>query len=205
MERSEEMIVSRDEGERRLRPYLPRLAQAIRQGEHRLNDVLGDQKHRFKSRSLSSGRNDFIINEARRIFEGDSSVRFETRQGRDIMYIGDDAVILFKKLDRSKRTQNIPTQLALALFGQQPLDGMPPGTPRFVTGWQMDTLGMAIQVMMITHPNAHGVEWILPLDEDYGAAAKPVAITPRPPTPKPGPRVYKKASEDADERTSSSG
>lgn len=197
------MIVSREEGERRLRPYLSGLARAIHAGDQGLDDIMGDQKHRVKSRSISSTRNDLIIHEARRIFDGDPTVRFESRHGRDIMYIKDDAIILFKKLDRSRRTRNAPTQLALKLFGQQPLDEMPLETPRFVAGWQMDMLGMAIQVMMITYPKAHGVEWVIPLD-DYGAATKAVPITP-PPIDGPGPQVRKKAGGDADAQTASSG
>jgi len=201
------MIVSREEGERRLRPYLDRLAQAIRGGEHVLNGVFGDQKHRFKPRSLSSSRNDLVIAEARRVFEGDQTVRFETRYGRDIMYVGDDAIIVFKKLDRSRRTQNIPTQLALKLFGQQPLDGMPGETPRFVAGWQMDTLGLAIQVMMITHPSPLGVEWVIPLDDSAAGGAGTVPITPPSPPSPPADtaRVRRKADERReDERSTSS-
>jgi len=197
------MIVSREEGERRLRPYFERLAEAIHDGDRRLAGVLGDQKHRFKSRSLSSNRNDFVVSEARRIFEDDPTVRFEMRHGRDIMHIGDDAVVLFKKLDRSRRTRNAPTQLALKLFGQQPLNEMPAETPRFVAGWQMDTLGIGIQVIMITHPNPFGVEWAIPLDDQL-AAAKTAQITPQPVQEQPAPRIHKKEVSDADERSISS-
>ena len=198
------MIVPLEVGERLLRPYLPRIAQAIQNGQRDLNGALGDRRYLFKPRSLSSGRNDCVINSARRIFEPDDNVWFESRQGRDIMYIRDEAVIFFKKLDRSRRTRNIPTLLAQMLFSQQELPDMPPATPRFVAGWQMDSLGIAIQTMLITHPNAYGYEWFISLD-DYGPAGMAVRLTPGPRVDSGPPSVHKKATGDADERSATSG
>jgi hypothetical protein len=193
------VVVSEPDGRKRLGPYLERLCEAITNGDRLFRERYGENRPDWKSRSVSSVRNDLIVAEAKRVFGPDADVRFEQRCGREIMYISDIAVILFKKLDGRKRPMNIPTQLTLGLFGQQPLAGMPEETPRFVAGWQVDHLNIAVQSVYMTHPNGRWVEWAFPLDEE---GQKKVIRVSAAPEPKPVVKVKTKAQKEAEERRS---
>jgi hypothetical protein len=194
------VVVTEPDGRKRLEPYLERLCEAITNGDRLFQERFGQNRAELKSRSISSVRNDLIVAEARRLFESDPDVRFEQRYGREIMYISDIAVVLFKKLDRRKRTMNIPTQLTLDLFGQQPLPYMPEETPRFVAGWQVDDLNIAVQSIFITHPNGQWLEWSFCVDEERGAE-KVIRVIPST-QPKLGAKVKTKAQKEAEERGS---
>jgi hypothetical protein len=192
------VVVSERDGRRRLEPYLATLCKAITSGDRLFQERYASNRSEWKSRSVSSVRNDLIVSEAKRLFDPDPDVRFESRYGREIMYIGDIAVIVFKKLNRRKRTMNIPTQLTLELFKQQPLPFMPDETPRFVAGWQVDSLNIAVQSVFITHPNGRWLEWSFRPDEDEGEQ-KTIRITPTRTPPALGPAVKTKVQKEAEE------
>ena len=158
-------------------PYRSRLNEAIRSADSILNERFRTDRHWMKRRTLSSIRNDLVCSEMRRIFADDSNIRFESRAGRDLMYIRGEAIIVFKKVDgRRRRTHNWPTQLVMQLFGQGKLIDLPP-SPRFVAGWQLDRLGIAVQDAILTYPKGQEAQFAIPLQD---AAAQPSAmITPQ--------------------------
>jgi hypothetical protein len=77
---------------------------------------------------------------------------------------------------------------------------MPEASPRFVAGWQVDRLNIAVQSIFITHPNGRWLEWSFCADEDE-RERKIVRVTPRTPT-ELGPKVKTKAQKQAEERGS---
>jgi hypothetical protein len=165
------------DAEQIIAPYRERLNEAIRTADRTLEERFGRERHRLRRRTLSNIRNDFVCEEARKIFANDPSIYFETRSGRDLMHIRDKAVIVFKKIDgRRLRTYNWPTQLVMRLFGQRQMIDMP-ATPRFVAGWRLDRLGIAVQATLLTYPRGREAEWAIPLDE---AASTPVSVIKRP-------------------------
>jgi hypothetical protein len=112
-----------------------RLALAIRQGDREVDSVLGSNRHRCASRTVSNLRNDLICEEARKAFAYDPDIRFQRKHGRWMMYVRDEAIVLFKKLDWRNRHQSIPTQLAIATLrsvGYGANAGRGPATDRWV-------------------------------------------------------------------------
>ena len=160
-------------------PYRTRLKEAIRIADKSLQEVFGSERYWLRRRTLSNIRNDLVCREMRRIFATDPDIRFVNRAGRDLMYVSDKAVIVFKKVDgRRRRTHNWPTQLAMQLFGQRELIDLPP-TPRFVAGWQLDRLGIAVQDAVLTYPRGRYAEFAISLDDAVATSA--ILATPRAP------------------------
>lgn len=176
------VYVSESDGRRMLEPFMARLRQAIDVGDAGLNEMFGTYRHLLKRRSIASVRNDLVSSVARELFASDNDVWFTTSYGRDVMHIADKAAVLFKQIDSLKRTSNIPTQLVMNLYGQQELPNLPAKEPRFVAGWQMDRLGVAVQGAYVTFPlSPRRIAWAVPLTDTNAGSAPITQIVP--PTP----------------------
>jgi hypothetical protein len=181
-------FLSRDRAEQMFADRRERLALAIRQGDREVDRVLGPHRHRCASRTVSNLRNDLICEEARKSFADDPDIRFQRKHGRWMMYVRDEAIVLFKKLDWRNRHQSIPTQLAMQLFGQLAMAAMPDAAPRLIAGFKTDRFNLAVQSVALTYPDEHGPRWMLPLEDDNPPAATIQPATP-PPSDKPKPRI----------------
>ncbi|MBI5284952.1 MAG: hypothetical protein HY874_07640 [Chloroflexi bacterium] len=176
------MFVTEGEGRTRLNGYLDRTAEAISLAEGLLSSRdFSTFRRMLSARGLANNRCDFVVHHVKQAFDSDPLVQFKRIAGREVMYISDIAIVVFKKLDHNLRTRNIPTQLVMKLFGQVPLPMMPEETPRFVAGWQMDRLNTAVQALWVTHPNGAGVAWAIPM-RDENAGTNIVHIRPTTPS-----------------------
>lgn len=118
------------------------------------------------------------------------------------MYIRDEAVVFFKKLDRRFRTMNIPTPAAMQLFGQLEMPGMPPLAPRYVAGWRMDPFNQFVDHIVITYPQLGGVAWHFGIDDGGQSATGVVQIVPPSPS---GPRTRRTKVRPEKERKQNEG
>lgn len=185
---------------------MDRLAAAILEGDSDMRSTEFAQFRRMMTaRSLATNRCDFVLHHVRQAFGDDPDVAFRRAHGREMMFVSDQAILVFKKLDRRRRTRNAPTQLALKLFGQLPLPMMPDAAPRFVAGWQMDRLNAEVETLWLTHPNGKDNAWALPMS-DEGQGTTMVRLTPPPSAaPHGGAKRSKVRTKEAIEREGTQG
>lgn len=90
----------------------------------------------------------------------------------------------FKKLDRSGRYKNIPTDQQINLSLQQDLPGVPGKCALVVIGYQLNKLETEIKAILVTYSNGTQVTWDYRLNTDDRADQDTNVV----PLPKVGPR-----------------
>lgn len=190
-------ILSPSAVQRRLKRFESRLAEAVRRAWDRyLSKVAPVFKHAPPTRLRANAVQALIIEEVTEMFPE----RVFRARGRSLLWIAEDLIVQFKKLDRRGRPRNYPTQTALRFNAQLDIPGIPAAT-RATIGYQLDKVGTKLVALSVVLQDRHGIDrW------DLGEAETPVlplvaapASTPRRPARvKPGIVKPKKAKDGDD-------
>lgn len=169
--------------------YIPRLNRLMHEANEATNAWLGAGQFPVAPRTRANMMYDAIIAKARQEFAGDVEVTFSRRKGLILMYIRDESILRFKKLDRLRRGQSIRTKQTVDYSSQRPMEGMPPTAARYVVGYQLDPSGTQITATWATLPKGDGIPLALRLD----TVAEKVTVTLVPiQTPAPPARIRRK-------------
>ena len=116
------------------------------------------------SRTQASIVHDLIVAEIGREFHNVPGAECMEAAKRQVLLLGDNLLIRFKKLDERLMASNYPTQMATDFSNQLDLPGVP-GQVRLTAGYLLNTAGTEILDCFITLQNASTVQWSIHLPE----------------------------------------
>jgi hypothetical protein len=106
------------------------------------------------------------------------------KRGLVTINVRDQLLARFKKLDRDKRSHNIPTQQSLLFKAQLDLPGIESSLTHLDVGYVLNELQTGLDGVYITCPYGKGIAWWIDLnDSALGAAGNVVPIAPAPIAP----------------------
>jgi hypothetical protein len=111
---------------------------------------------------------DCVLQRARVYFNrlGDETVRLIEKKGLFMFGVRGQVLFRFKKLDRSGKYRNIPTDQQVKLSLQQDLPGVPGKCALVVIGYQLNKLETEIKAILVTYSNGTQVSWDYSLSTD---------------------------------------
>lgn len=128
-------------------------------------------------RSRATLVHDFIRRIVQERFEGRSEVHLVNSRGLLLVNFFQKYLLRFKKLSRSGKPQNVPTNQTNLFNGQQmELPCMPEMPTCLVAGYQLDPLQKEIQTCRILCPDGHLIRWDISLEENLEATLQPITI-----------------------------
>ena len=165
-------ILSQSAVQRRLRSFESKLADAVRRAWHRYMTTIAPAfKHVPLPRLRANAVQALIIEEVLELFPD----RVFRARGRSLLWIAEDLIVQFKKLDRRGRPRNYPTQTALAFDAQLEIPGVPSAT-RATIGYELDKLGTQIAALSVVLQDGHRLDrWGL---DGTVAPVLPIVATP---------------------------
>lgn len=188
-------ILSPSAVQRRLKSFESKLAAAVRRAWQRYVLTIAPAfKHAPPNTMRANAVQALIIEEVTEAFPN----RVFRAKGRSFLWIAEDLIVQFKKLDRRGRTRNYPTQTALRFNAQLDIPGIPSAT-RATIGYQLDKLGTRIVALSVVLQDEPGFDrWGLGETETpvLPIAATPATTSRRPARVKPG--VVKKKTKDGE-------
>ena len=151
----------------------------------------------LSARARASLIYDRAVHHAKRLFAEIPEVACVQRRGFLTALIGEKVEIRFKKLDKNRKSRNIPTQFQTLYGLQYPLFGEKDTATRLTAGYQLDTLQTCITATMIVCQVGKEVLYWLTADGDGLAEniRRFDSDTPELPAPKVRAKNSRKASE----------
>lgn len=139
---------------------------------------------------------DFVLFRAKAHFNKTREVDFIEKRGLFMFGIKGQVLFRFKKLDRSGKYSNIPTQQQIQLSLQRDLPGLPGKAALVVIGYQLNRLQTEIQAILVTYQNGVQDKWVYPLDNDQSQTNVVPIPTKAPRKPIVRPRRIAKKEDD---------
>ena len=103
------------------------------------------------SRSRASSISDMFYWNVNLYLSGKPGVDYDEPQGQRMLTFDGWVGLRFKLVDQLLQTRNYPTEHALALVRQLPLEGLP--GVRLHLGYRLDLTGMSLKDLFVTLPN----------------------------------------------------
>ncbi|MDP9438009.1 MAG: hypothetical protein M3P49_04600 [Actinomycetota bacterium] len=195
-----ERIISVEDAERILEPYVERLALCVQAGWEAWEE-LGRMAPRsrvpLRPHTRASFVYDHAVQRAREEFADDHPrVRIMEKNQLLTLTFEDRLVVRFKKFRDGVnfRTSGITTMQQQLYAYQLPLPGMPHEATKLVTGYVLDELQASIETVAIACSDGSRLEWFLDIT-DAGGADGSVVEPIQPPQPS-GPRIKPKPSAE---------
>ncbi len=177
-------LLTSKEGDQRLETHKTRLDKCIRGGWDAYTVQYGHRHHVLCPRSRASIVFDEIVNLALSEFSEVPGV-FPKRQNNSfLLYIGDDIVLRFKKVDKDGRCRSIPTRQQNLFELQTSLPGMSKGT-MLHAGYMLDELQQNLMGTAVVCQFKKQVLWAINLSEGEDTKVQPMVVSPTPQSPKP--------------------
>jgi len=191
---SPDHLLTSQEGEELLKPYVDALNRCIQHGWDSYQNDYTSKHHILSARTRATIVFDEIIACAEQEFYGKDGVRFVRKSNSFMLYIGEKATIRFKKIKRNGRCSNIDTrqQVLFKAQAQLRLPGMLEGTLLHV-GYLLNDIEKDINRKMVVCQLNNRVLWQFELKSE--AVATVVPMEPTPPQPQT-PRFVVKPSAD---------
>lgn len=158
------MTITRDEAVTVLKPYLDKLRECVVLAWDDYITQYNDLRFPHTSRTRANIIHDLMCLHAKRQFAPIKGVHIRETNGLFLVDFHGELQIRFKKLNRSMKSSNIPTQQTLHFFEQLELEGIPSAT-RLVIGYILDEAQTQIRTVVITCPKGQEIEWYLELEE----------------------------------------
>jgi hypothetical protein len=181
-------MLSKDDAERCLGPYLPTIKTCIDGGWAAWKQHYAAREHVLDARARASIVYCETLALAKAAFDGAEGVRFVKKRGLSLSYIGEVA-LRFKKLKRNGTCSNVPTQQQRCLQMQIEIPGFLPST--YVNaGYVLDPLQQEIERVLVSCQLADKVIWsIRPGQDGRGTSGGLVTRLPVAPALRPARRV----------------
>ena len=161
-----------------LDPHLQKLQECITGGWDAWHRDYGHRHHVLCSRTRASIVYDEIRHLAEKKFTDCEGTRVIPKRGFFLLYIGDEIVLRFKKLDKRGLTRNLPTRQQRLFEAQRSIKGILPGT-YLNAGYQLDDLQQLIHRTMVSCQHQRSIQWTIELSE-IGEACGGVNSMPDP-------------------------
>jgi hypothetical protein len=199
-------LLSRDQAELLLAPYLPLFRTCLQSGLQRwrdLSDVPEARRLALRPRSRASMIHDYATEQAQQTFAGmKPNVELLEVRGFTVVKVEDRILLRFRKFSRGWRTNLNPTTQQKLWDAQEPLPGLGAMT-HLSAGYRLDDTGELDGMGVVCSREGQPI-WVLPLDDQGGTSTLgELASLPEPP-PASGPRV-RSTLIDADQRDEGSG
>ena len=195
-----ERIISAEEAEVILEPYVERLALCVQAGWEaweELGRVAPRSRIPLRPHTRASFVYDHIVQKARDDFAEDHPrVRVTEKNQLLTLTFEDRLIVRFKKFkdDGNFRTSGIPTMQQQLFAYQLPLPGMPHEATKLVTGYVLDELQASIDTVAIACSDGPRLEWFLDITDAGGESDS--VVEPIQPLQPGGPRIKPKPSAE---------
>jgi hypothetical protein len=158
-------IISKEEAEKILMKYYPRIVKSIYRGFEDYLEVANEQAIKginvdFKPRTIASLIHDFIKFRIRDEFSDiDNAI---TREFNDVfgLYLDNKILIRFKKFNPGLTTSNIETKQTLGYYHQYSINGFPDKPTFLYAGYMPDKTWTSIKNIYIICRKGEDLEWI---------------------------------------------
>jgi len=190
-------LLSSDEAEQILKPYLARLAKCVEHGWAAWTKDYADKHRILGARTRANIVFDEIVACAETQFMGEAGVKFCRKMTSFWLFIGENVIMRFKKFSRHGLTSNIQTRQQTLFSAQRVLPTMEPGTLLNV-GYMLDDLQREIVEKKITCQYKDEIVWELALGaagEDTLEVMPPISATPTPQGPRFVPKKVASATK----------
>jgi hypothetical protein len=159
-------MLTKAEAQAVMTPYESRIEGAIRAAWRVYREYAPDVRLAASPRTQSSHIRDLILIYIRREFDGDPNVKFIKVRGMEVMCIEGKVVVRFKKMDKNKRSSNVPTEQAKAFLGigQGVLEGLPLEATKLQAGYHMNKLRTGYTDIWITCQQGYQVSFFWALE-----------------------------------------
>lgn len=161
-------LLTSDEAEQILKPYLARLAKCIEHGWAAWTNDYKEKEIILSPRTRANIVFDETVSCAEKEFMVEPGVKLSRKMTSFWLYIGEKVIIRFKKFRKDGLTSNIQTRQQLLFAAQRVLPSMEPGT-LLNAGYVLNDLQREIAEKKITCQFKDEVVWELKLGAD-GAA-----------------------------------
>ena len=167
-------ILTRDEAEAVLAPYMERLNRCVRAGWEFYNHQPDNLRITCTTRTRAGIVRDAMVEFAKREFDGDPDVQFVTNRGLFLVLIRNQILVRFKKLSPVFRSSNYPTQQAVRFMNAMlSLDGVP-AAMRCDVGYVLNDLQTEIQTSaVVAHFSADRPLFVILLSEEDASGDQP--------------------------------
>ena len=170
-------LVSAEEAEAILQPYLDRLNECIQHGWNAWQSDYQSKHRILGSRARAAIVYDEIVAKAMELFEGQPDTHFERTSSSFLLYFGDKLIVRFKKIRKDGRSSNVPTRQQNLFNLQIELPGMESGTIVHA-GYELDQIQQDIKKKAVVCQYRGSVLWTIGLS---GGAELIAVPSPTPP------------------------
>lgn len=198
------MPLSATEATTLLEPYLPLVAQAIREAWARYCRMDPADRRSFEKRTRACIINDFMVERLRELTAGDPNVRAVPRHGHIRFAMVDKVVLRLKKFDRQLRARNILTRHAHAFVCQElPIAAELVGADtNLFAGYRLNELETAPEGFYVVCPSGpDNLAWHYQIPDAGVSAVVEITPTPGPEGPRPRRVLPKRPSGETAEGT----
>lgn len=185
---------------------VPLLAACVQEGFAAYFDHYGARASVHSSRTRANVIRDEVVAAASGRFADDEGVRVCGKEGRRILFVVDDRVIInFKKLDRQLKPMNYKTPTATAFNENMPLDGVgiPTSLPRLSVGYLPDVEHTQIDGIYVVFSYRGRLSWSADITQGF-VTDEQMEIADLHEAPTAG-RVRLKGEKDEEQRTAFGG
>lgn len=130
----------------------------------------------------AQGLNFLIWRRVREIFTPREH-RISRYRNQNVLYIGDKAKIIFKKLRGNLRSSAYPTRQSTAFRLQLSFEGMPQKARNYIIGYTLNKLRTAVEEFWATRTDGSKIEWSRRLDDSKQVGMPDPTNLPSPPPP----------------------
>jgi hypothetical protein len=179
-------ILSKQQAAERLQPYLEILDECIQGGWDAWDKHYSHRHHVLDARARAAIVFCEIVAIAQPRFHGMDGAKAVKKQNSFYLYIGDEIVLRFKKINKKGRCSNIDTRQQMLFELQMQLPGIESGT-LLHAGYRLDDLQTRIAEKLVVCQFASRVLWAFDLSKPKGERVRVMQPRPQPETPT-GPR-----------------
>lgn len=180
-------LLSKQQAEERLQPHLEILDESIQGGWDAYHEHYSHRHHVLDARARAAIVFRETVHIAKQRFALLAGVSYVEKRGSFFLYIGDDIVLRFKKINKKGLCSNIETRQQMLFELQMQLPGIEEGT-LLHAGYQLDDLQVRIARKLVVCQYSRRVMWA------FNLSSKPDSgnVTVMQPRPQPqgptGPR-----------------
>lgn len=148
-----------EEAQNLLAPYHPRLLQCFDEGWKRYDDTIPRRLPLISSRGQANAYHEFLVEEVRTRLGGLEGILIdESKDNRFLVYVQQQLLLRFKKLDRKLRTSNYPTPTSVAFDAQEEIEGLPECC-RLTVGYQFDRMRRGLKSVYVLYAKGREPLW----------------------------------------------
>jgi hypothetical protein len=190
-------LLTLQQGEDQLQPYLQLLEECIQYGWDAWENDYAHKHHILSARSRSAIVFDEIVCHAQAKFSGLPGVTFKRARNTFLLYLGDNIIIRFKKIGKNGKCSSIDTRQQLLFKLQFQLPGIEKGT-LLHAGYALDDLQQRVIRKSVVCQFSNYVLWVIDLQSQATGRVESMPFTPAPdPGLPPGKRFTEKTDDQS--------